>query len=172
MDDHTAKGEAFDVARIMINIPISLVIPDSISVEIDGRQVELFVREYAVGTFCLSSNTKTVSSSGDDSSDSIECWNMDSVQSKDKLGSNSDNDNDDIESVSAGVFQGEMCKEVSESIKMFKEDTVLSHFRSKECDFLDSREKVSGVKGAGGVFEKSLTNIRKNTAGGSIVLSQ
>lgn len=36
LDDHTAKGEAFDVARIMINTPISLVIPDFVLVVIDG----------------------------------------------------------------------------------------------------------------------------------------
>lgn len=77
MDDHTAKGEAFDVAIIIINIPISLVIPDSVTTIIDDRQVVLFIREDAAGLFRSQNKILNVISSGSEISESTEDWNGD-----------------------------------------------------------------------------------------------
>ncbi|XP_058777091.1 uncharacterized protein LOC131651443 [Vicia villosa] len=68
-DEHTASGEAFVVARVMVNIPVSLSIPDSVSVNIDGRRVVLFVREDAAGLFRSSTRNQLHNSSVSVSSD-------------------------------------------------------------------------------------------------------
>lgn len=82
------KQEAFDVARIMMNIPISLVIPDFVPVNIDGRRFVLFIREDVVGVF-RSVHSKSISAStGSEHSDSENEWNAVSVESGDMVGSN------------------------------------------------------------------------------------
>ncbi|XP_058746299.1 uncharacterized protein LOC131619193 [Vicia villosa] len=49
VDENTAKSEVFDVARVMVNIPITLKIPDTVTVSIDGGLHNLCVREDAAG---------------------------------------------------------------------------------------------------------------------------
>lgn len=63
IDENTAKGEVFDVARIMVNIPLSLCMPDCVSVSIDGVVVNLCIREDSMSYYRqVAGNMKGVNS--------------------------------------------------------------------------------------------------------------
>lgn len=68
IDDNTAKGEAFDIARILINIPISLFIPELVSVHIDGSVFRLCIREDSQGLYRFVGGHQRVASSEEFSS--------------------------------------------------------------------------------------------------------
>lgn len=70
LDENTAKGEAFDVARMLINIPLSLRIPDSVSVRIDGVVVKLCIREDAQSIYRQVANNLNVVSTDEGSFES------------------------------------------------------------------------------------------------------
>lgn len=68
IDDNTSKGEAFDVARILVNIPLSLCILDYVPVCIDGVIYNLCIREDAHNLHRhVEGNQKFQSSDGDTS---------------------------------------------------------------------------------------------------------
>lgn len=70
LDENTSKGEIFDVARLMVNIPISVKMPDYASVSIDGVIHNLYIREDVQISYRTNANKQKVHSSDGDSSES------------------------------------------------------------------------------------------------------
>ncbi|XP_058732902.1 uncharacterized protein LOC131604483 [Vicia villosa] len=57
IDERTAKGDVFDVARILVKIRLDIQTPDAVQANIDGKPFNLVVREDATGL--LRSNVET-----------------------------------------------------------------------------------------------------------------
>ncbi|XP_058732931.1 uncharacterized protein LOC131604513 [Vicia villosa] len=74
IDENTSKGAAFAMARMMVNVPISFKLPDSVTVNIDGKSFAIFLREDAMGQILFSSNKQTVASSSSEFSGSKGGW--------------------------------------------------------------------------------------------------
>ncbi|XP_058775277.1 uncharacterized protein LOC131649535 [Vicia villosa] len=74
VDENTSKGVAFDMARVMVNIPITRNIPETVPVNIDGRLFNLCVREDAVGMVRSFPSKVPSISSGCGSSESEVDW--------------------------------------------------------------------------------------------------
>lgn len=69
IDDRTANGDWFDVARMLIEVPIDFCLQDGVSVEIDGSSYHLVLRENC-GCVCSRSGNLNSLSSEYDSEDS------------------------------------------------------------------------------------------------------
>lgn len=63
VDENTSKGDALDVARIMVKVPLSFKSPDFLIVNIDGLDFKLTIREDALSQFHSNAgNSKSYSS--------------------------------------------------------------------------------------------------------------
>lgn len=143
---------------------ISLVIPNSITIIIDGRRVVLFVREDATRLFRSSPSKPAAISSGNDYSESIKELNTDAAESEETMGSNCDGDT--TEAFSAEESQDFKDKKASDSIMLFGEYIMSSKIPNETIESKARREGVVGLKGVESVFDSSLANIRNDNEGG------
>ncbi|XP_058746554.1 uncharacterized protein LOC131619483 [Vicia villosa] len=74
VDERTAKGEAFDVARIMVKVNLYLKILDVFPVTIDGKMFNLVMREDAIGLFGSNVEPSGNRDSASSSADSERIW--------------------------------------------------------------------------------------------------
>ncbi|XP_058742013.1 uncharacterized protein LOC131614447 [Vicia villosa] len=147
VDDNTEKGEALDVARIMVNIPLSLSIPDCISVNIDGIMSKLFIREDVAGVYRSVVGNQVVQSSDEDSSESDYVWR----------------DGTSVPDSNAGS------EESTDSIQQFSSnvDTILKgpYIKDGLLDSADGASDSRFSKVDGGIFDCSVSVIRKSKEG-------
>ncbi|XP_058746558.1 uncharacterized protein LOC131619486 [Vicia villosa] len=74
VDERTAKGKAFDVARIMVKVNLYLKILDVFPVTIDGKMFNLVMREDAIGLFGSNVEPSGNRDSASSSADSERIW--------------------------------------------------------------------------------------------------
>ncbi|XP_058726326.1 uncharacterized protein LOC131597659 [Vicia villosa] len=74
VDERTAKGDVFDVARIMVKINFDLLIPEFFHVNINGKLFKLVVREDALGLFRSSIEPSGIVDSDSSSAETDRIW--------------------------------------------------------------------------------------------------
>lgn len=79
IDENTAKGVAFNVARMMVNVPISFKLPDTILSNIGGSNFNLFLSKYGIRKILVNSGKLGSATSSYASSDSDSGWSEDGL---------------------------------------------------------------------------------------------
>ncbi|XP_058740987.1 uncharacterized protein LOC131613324 [Vicia villosa] len=89
IDENTAKGGAFDVARMLINVPLSFKLPETMVLDLGGSCINIFFREDAMGQYFVKFGTPVSATSGCDSFESEGGWaeadSVDSLFSQDSI---------------------------------------------------------------------------------------
>lgn len=129
----------------MVNIHISFVILESVSVNIDGRRVDLFIREDTAGLFRSTTIKLNFISSGSEPSESEEA-----------VGSNGTRDIIEQFSNEDGPVFNE-----SYGVMLFGDNNMSYTNPKVQNDTEERRDGVVFIKIDGGVFDFSLANICK-----------
>lgn len=85
VDDRTASGDWFDVARLLVEVPVEFYLQDFMSVQIDGKSYHLVIREDC-GCVCsrsgnlISSSSELISEDSDSVSTAPLCISDDEIE--------------------------------------------------------------------------------------------